>query len=1014
MLKVNKSIAFEIAMIFVIPFIALRGLLFGGGFYAYSDQHWPLSVHVVNMGILWLKPLGGAGDQLDLTFTRIIVDWPYYLLIHLTSNIGLVERIFIYYTFVLYTVIALLFATFAVSKLYSGNNKIIAETIKLIIVLFIFSNLSALNLNADGGSFTDGLILIFMAISFLSFSLCNPRRAFMVATLLLNVSILLDPDYTTFFIITIIVGAAISGLINRDFTRRLGFAFLSSISSAITAVYLIIQLYLNSPLGSTLGAAATSARSFGSLYGGSSNINPLYVLILIGHAWSTMVFTSPNAILYANKISYIKGLMSPTQVILPPGFLTYVWIFTLIMIPFLSFLSLIFKKYQKVTLPAAGLAAIFLLMATVVYDKSLLGLEWAIVRIPVIGGTIGTTLSLPGHAINALASIYYVLFSVTVIGLLGKAEKISQINIMFSLTENLKKSFSFNTKKASGYLKTFTALFLIFIVLFSGWQAYNGTFWPARAPEVPYGNGVANIGAFSPVPINKSVLSAYNLISSLNENYGVIWVGGPIYSLRSFGLPEYGYAPQYSFLVQHDMKGALYYYLLYGGVKYFIISNDDILENITDIGGTTFQEAGFENYTQAQDFLSSVPGLKMIYNGNSVSVFEVENYTPSLMTNLLISVNQNSPYVAVLPYLFKTLGYNVSVSGNDVGASFTFGNLTGNYSIYTPVEALSLLHLKGENYNLSYNTTFGGVDHNIPVGLPDNFTLALWSNYDTYYNYSDGTVIIRMTNQANAYTTISYNGAFTGGPGGFYDPGDYVNLTVSFYAEAESPSVGSVIFMGEPSSNLYTDNVGASVPFNMSTSLKEYTFSYLFPPTDKYVDFRLSDLSSSMVIFKNITATYTTYPEILKDPNLPFGNYFQISNAVINANGYKILALMNNSNKYRWVNATNTLFINGTAELAALIFLKNNTELGEGKYLVYSYPALNDVRLSYNGSMYKPLPGLFGDSIFVLSGESNATGATIVLYGQNYMLAYFILILTFILIMFTLILKGYFKSKNTH
>ncbi len=923
----------------------------------------------------------------------------------------IVERAFIYYTFVIYSLTALIFATVIVSSLYKGNNIITIELAKTVIVIFIFANFSAINLNVDGGEFTDSLILIFMAISLFYFSNSEPFKAFLITSLLINLSALLDPDYLTYFGIVLILGGFISGLLNRDLIERFGFALLSFFSSIISVFYLLLQAYFSSLINAPMSNALTF-RSFNYVLWGSRNINLFYSFLLLGHAWSIITFAPPNALYYADHISTVKGIMYPTQVLLPPGFLTYVWLFTIIMIPILSFFSLFFKKYLKTVIPASIIALIFLLMANVVYIKPLYLLETYIVKTPIFGNAIGTTLALPGHALNALASMYYIMFSVTATALLGKFDSAVSKNLEFSKeSQNFVNGISKNLK--AKFYKYSIFAFLIFIITFSGWQSFNGTFWPMRAPAVPYGNQVANIGAYSPVPIDKDVLKAYNIISnSSSQNYGVVWIGGPIYSERVFGIPGFANVPYLPYLVENNMKSDVYYYLLYGNVKYVVISNANIEKNITGIYEPTFQDYGFQNFTQAEEFFSSIPGIKEVYNSSDVCVFEVENYSPILAANLLLSINQTSPYVSVLPSLFRSLGYKVAVVNN--GSQITFGSLNSSISIISPVQAFRYIKVKGNVYEPG-NYTTEGISGSTSIWLPDGFTIGLWGGHDDYYQYSNHTFVLKVSNGSTA-ESISYNGTFTGGPGGFRDPSRYVNLTVIFYAKSSENSSGFVNFLGEPNLNLQTYNVWVDFPFNMSGQYKKYVFYYIFPPSDAYVDFRIFESALTYVYIKNLTVIYTIEPKVIEDPSAPFGNYIYLNNLSILENGYKILVLADENNTFKWIIFTNNATINGNVKLAAIIFIKNNVSLKTGNYIIYSYPPLRYVALSYNDKIIKPLPGAYEDSVFILqnSNKINLTAIKPIILYYKTMLIYYVGILIYLAVLFVIFfnVKHYRLCEN--
>ena len=82
----------DIILIFILPLLSLWGFLFVPGYYFYADQGWPLSNYVYANGILSLNSLSG------FSFSRLVIDWPYYIITLFTKNVEITERIFIYYT----------------------------------------------------------------------------------------------------------------------------------------------------------------------------------------------------------------------------------------------------------------------------------------------------------------------------------------------------------------------------------------------------------------------------------------------------------------------------------------------------------------------------------------------------------------------------------------------------------------------------------------------------------------------------------------------------------------------------------------------------------------------------------------------------------------------------------------------------------------------------------------------------------------------------------------------------
>ena len=999
-----KKYYIDIILILIIPLIALRGFLFKSGYYFYADQGWRLSNYIYANGILSFNSLGG------FSFSRLIIDWPYYIITLFTDSVMVTERAFIYYTFVLYLFCAYIFATMITSKFFESKNKYEIIAVKFIIVLFIFSNLTALNLINDGGSFTDNLNILFIAIILLAFiSWKNMKMAFLVSTILLTVSILVEPDYTTFYIISIIIGSTIAGYINKDFLYRFKYALLTVTSAIIPVAFVILGLVLTSSAGSTVTAVgALRVYNYGTISFFSRNIKPLYPLILIGHLWSTIVYAPPNILFSGNKISSVKALMNPSQLLLPDGFITYIWLFTVIMVPVISLISIVFRKTREIIFPVIVLFIIYYTMSLVYYIKPLFYLELHISEIPLIGASIGTTLALPGHIINVIASMYYILFSISIVNLMNmhfhvdiQSDK-DKLNINVTIIKNYIGNIKNKNYFRNSKFQVFIVIFIIFIVLFSGWQAFDGTFYPARAPDTPNGNHVANVGGYTPIDINRSVIHAYDFISSQKSNFNILWIGGPSLSGRPF-VPPHPEAsiPNLNYIISNNLSVDFYYNLIYSNVKYIVISNQDIQQN-------TFSNVGFKNFTCAQSFLKNNIGLREIYSKYPVDIFEINNFTSIYKSNMLLNYEGNSIYEGALPYLFSTLGYKVAITDdNKYGLLVNFDNNTKNISIDTPEYITTLVHGISSYYNLSSDITTSGTNHNTAIVLPDNFTLTLWSSNETYYHYSNRTLNLTIYNNSNQ--DVSYNGSFDSPPGGYYTNNKSVMLTITLYAKAKVNGSDQLFFIGE--------NAGTAINYNISTNYQKYTFSYMFPPGNKYIDFRLYENIDGSFYLKNLSTKLTTYFTTSENSTLPFGNYITLNNTLLKGNNESALIYMENNtiHNYTWIkfNFGKGLYLKGNTKVAALILIKNSSLNNKNRTSIVSiYPSSNEYKARYGGELYSSLPGIYGNSIFIINRNiTSLNDIKIVVKGKIIMDVFYIGIIVYLTGLSCFLVDIYRKNK---
>lgn len=1000
--------------------MSIRIFLFGNGYYFFADQPWPLSNYVNFNAIFSLNSLNGLG------FTRIIVTFPYYILKNLTVNIMFTERFFLFYSFLLYTLLAYLFATIVVNKFFSNKGKYITKIVKFLIVLFIFDNFVAINLNAAGGTYADGLIMIFIAISVFSFlAWKNMRYSFCISSFFLIISIFLDPDYATFFIVAILFSGIMAGLLYKDFIYRLKYAVLTVLTAIFPIIFIIIDFYLGSPTVAGVGLAITTRTfNYGEICFFSGNIRPLYPLLLIGHLWSLIVYAPPNILLYGSNISSVKSLMSPAQLLLPNSFLTYLWLFTVIMIPVLSFFSLIFRKTRKVSFIAITLVLFFYILTLVKYIKPLFYIELHLSEIPLIGGTIGTTLALPGHIINVMAAMYYILMSLTIINLLS----INKLNINLIIIGD-----DLNTKKIvisqkKNRLKVTISIFFIFIIMFSGWQAFDGSFYPARAPDISQGNSVANIGGFTPVAVNQSVINAYNIIASQKENFNILWIGGPSYSNDAY-CPAHPLAtiPHLQYLISNNMKMDVYYNLLYADVKYVVISNQDIQKSAPDMEEFTFSDAGLKNFTMAQRFFTEINGLTEIYNKSEVEIYQVSGISSLYKANILLDYNETGYCGVSLPLLFTSMGYKIAMTDNPKYGTPIFVNKHGNdNSLFTPINITNLVSDRDFTYyNISNGKSISGALSAGGLGLPNNYTLDDWPINTTYYNYTNGNLNIQMTGDFSEGTSISYNGSFTGGPGGFYDNNNYIQLTVTFYAKSSINGTDTIIFMGEPKTDINIDNIFYGINFNVTNNYKKYNFSYTFTSVEQFLDFRLWDYNPGVLYVKNLSTQYTILPKVVGNSSMPFGNYVILNNTKLKGGNKTALIYMKNntSDNFVWsiFNYSHGLRIKNKTEIAALLLLTNKSILDQKNqsYLVSIDPSIRDYKLKYDNKYYNSIPGIYGNSIYIIPKNiSSLVNVKLIVKYEALMDAFYMGIILYLVVLTSLMIGIYRKNsrnfKNLH
>ena len=895
----RKTIILWSAIIFLLPLLTLWYLLLYPGLYAYADQHFPLSTKIPASSIISLSSLDG------FSFDRLFLTWPYYIFSIFTTSIAVIERLFLYYVFLVYAFLCYAFSSMAVSY-YSNRvhhlSPLERNGGKLVILIVAYSNLSALNLNSDGGAWSDSIILILISISvILILNDSGSLKTYMVISGLMLLSILLDPDYVPMFWLAVILVTLAKSMMRKGELRSIAYSLLSVCVSLISIIYLYLQGLLTGSLtSSALSAIGYRAFSPGSVAFYSSNINPYNVLILFGHIWSTIVYAPPSVLFYRN-IFNLPALYYPAQVISVPGPLYYLWIIALSSIPIFAFSALIFKSTRKFAFPVFALFIVTYLITQewnlrIIYDTIHL-----LVNIPVFGSAIGTSLSLPGHFINLIAYAYLPLFSLGALTVIYYSSRVS----LFVKRDRESSSITFSLgkrdqadKKRKAVVKTVISVAIIFmLVSLAGWQAFSGSNYPMRASpgSFPPGNDVDPKGVFAPTEINASVIKAYDIaVSNYSAGYNTIWIGGPSVNEFTYSAPPNSVSENgLSYLVRNNLPTDVKPYLEAHSVKYVVVSNADI-RNTTP---NPFMGWGFYNYLQANIFLQE-SGLTEIYSEDNVSVYELSNVSGSVYySNILLNTAGVGAQSATLYKVFNLIGLNASFSPD--GTQIGVNNASDGIDVIAPTQLpesgvvapvlIPLVDHVNSSLFMGYDNSTNYRGHreyyqNNSLGqfvdyLPGNFTTTVWGGNVTF-DYSNGTLV---ASGQDASFSLGYNGSSTGQPGGLkiVDDKRSVQFTISFSVNVTTDFKGSmaVNIVGEALNSSKITYYGG-FPFNVSDHSEKYEFNATFPEGTSYVGFRIGFYSftgSINIPYTNFTVSSVALPNL----TAPFGNSVPLKNATL-------------------------------------------------------------------------------------------------------------------------------------
>ena len=173
--KISRIILFECCLSLIILLLSLRVYIFGNGFYDYADQFW-------NPTLNRLPPFSftyGGSYVSTLSMGKEMITWPGILLMSLSTSPVAQEKIFTVYTFVIFLAAAWVLSEMLYRILDSYlqlNYRIIwKELAKAFLVIAIYSNIAIMNLNVDGGTFSDGFIMLLIAIT-IAYSLLSKSK----------------------------------------------------------------------------------------------------------------------------------------------------------------------------------------------------------------------------------------------------------------------------------------------------------------------------------------------------------------------------------------------------------------------------------------------------------------------------------------------------------------------------------------------------------------------------------------------------------------------------------------------------------------------------------------------------------------------------------------------------------------------------------------------------------------------------------------------------------------------
>ena len=1053
--KILFSLMFEIMASALIIFISLRVYIMGNGFFDYADQYWGPTMSGAHLASLY--PALNGGYVSILGFSRSTITGIGTLLSLVGNSPVVQEKIFILYTFAIFLVFSFIFSEILyrlLHKFLGINFGILGkETFKTFVVVAIYSNIAIMNLNVDGGTWADGLIILFMAISVaVSLLLENKWTILSIVASLLSISVLLDPDYFLAFVMVLFFVS----LVNGQFSLKHRFFLLT----AETAISLPIVLYIIEGMIITSSGIPSpsplAGRALFSIIPGLDQ-NPISAVLLIRHFWSTYTIGPPSILQFIGKNILVPWYGN--MVILPNSWMTSLWIVTMSIYPIAALTALIFKRTKALALPFAVMWLVAFLM-TIWWEVPGIRQVFVLLSgISFIGPAIATSLSNPGHFMNVEAiaevsliailvynlsfgklEIYsffkrggYVLFigfsiafavaawlavhnlrtfsltsvPISEIYLLG-AICVATVFVYFITRSTVISIFKvfFSRKSMKMYARTLLVIIIVFIVIFTGWQAFNGSFYPERSFNgSTQGLLTPNNGPFDPVNIPDYVVDTYNALTASNPSSAVFFA--PTLP-NNFPYVKGGGALLY--LIDNNYVSSIIPFLSIENIRYIVTYKDGPeIFNAFNETGMYREYLGSSSYLYVNDKALGSP-------------YEA---------NLLLNYSQSNGNYALSYGPFESMNIT-PVFSNRGNYTFGFNNLSENVNMLTPQYFDRIFPTYEEKIFLG--TTNGS--RNVSLSRTSYTSIGQgWYAIDnsSATNISVGNRVLSLDLKNNTTVSIRY-----GAPYQSYQSlipvVNYENLsvngTIAFSYITSSNFIGNVslyfsyVYKSKGSTSQLE---GVSVPLNLAPSRnwKTVTYSYALPnDTISFAPYVVSSGTSGEVSFMNLSLS--AWLKTLENSVIPSTSFIPMidGSILLSENGSYYLEVEGNgslnggmisSENGKWVNVTNgNLSVNGSLVLESAFYIRGKT-LGQMKdnFTVYDVPYSTESRMVASGSTYIPHWTLEGNEFFDTSIKS---GAHLELLNLNFITYGFILISVFVILFpfsILVIIPLYTKHKQT-
>jgi len=853
--------------------LSIRDYLFGNGLYIYRDWTWPLSNSLTPIANFSPGLIRNSGPD-PMGFVRMFLTWPIIIIDEITSSPVLAEKIYVVYLFSVFSFVFFILAELLARALQTFGGRTITpwkrELFVLSTVLLCFINFWSLEQLSDL-YFTYVIELALIGISMiLSITEINWIRSTILPGALLGICVFLDPNLYPFGLISVAVTILAGNLLKAFTLKQLSNAFQRmAIVIAVSVPPLVTMLLVFSM------TTGTNLRPADNYQTAGANLSLTNALRLIGYWWSLLVY-SPPSVVNTNATSEIASVGAPPYMLTPPGGISLLWSIATWTLPVMALGTGILSHVRKLTIPfaAVGITGILFTQPSIFPLPYLLATQTR--GIPLIGGALVTFLAIPDHAL-IVAAISFILLACT--GLYGVlvGDPVGRV----ADTLGFKKRSHFMNVQARKRQIGLT-LFLIGLLVFSGWQFFSGSFFPSSYVWGGTGNGVSSVGSFSPSQPPDAMLQVYDWLLSQPGHFNIYWPGpsGSSYpwSPKATGNIAWQDAPKPTvfpkalpYLMSSGLTADIKGYLASLDVRYLVVQPFDPMGMQFDWG---VRDAGTVN-----SILQSVPGVHLVHSFKDLTIYEVDGVWGTLYSSSVVAgYNATDSRYAIAYGISDSLNARIAVTDSTtIRNNLCIDQVGCSFSIISPGKIAIQTAPHTSIFGLNQTPTFWqdfvlqGEASAWMLGPSSPWTVTNWGQQNATIGVINATMHWNF-DHGPTYLTLSYNGTVTDhNAGGLSIPPNKAATTQIQVWYRTSAGFNGALQIVVPelnrTGNVITESISENFP--ASTDWQLATYYATLPFDTAYFTSRFAAQSSGGTLeLRNARIDLSVLP---RNPSAPFG-----------------------------------------------------------------------------------------------------------------------------------------------